>query len=119
MRTLLCILTLALVGCTTTVTPPPVPAHEASWDGSERNSGVISTDNQGFLVTPAFVSRYKALIKIYGDSTDDITGLPFFTPPLSSDFGLSQENNQWHISPAGMAAMIRMSQWKRAGRQTK
>lgn len=106
-------------GCST-VTPDATPAPAvASFDGGDLNSGILRFDAPlgGFVVTPHFVERYAALTRTYGDSTDPLTGLPFFSPALPLGFGLSQAATGEHvITPAGMACFVRMNTWRRSGR---
>lgn len=108
-------------GCST-VTPDPVPAPAvASFDGSALNSGILRFDQAAgaFVVTPHFVERYAALVRTYGDSRDSLTGLPYFTPALPLGFGLSEAPaaGEYHITPAAMAAFVKMNTWRRSGRQ--
>jgi uncharacterized protein YceK len=53
-------------GCTSTVTPDIVVPQQASYSGNERNSGLISHTDNGWVVDGNFRNRYNALIEIYG-----------------------------------------------------
>ena len=63
---------LALVAGCTTLAPRPVRTTQASFDSNAahtaqvQNSGIISADATGFLVTPHFIERYDALLANFG-----------------------------------------------------
>jgi hypothetical protein len=110
---------IAATGCTT-VTPAAVEAHQASWDGADQTSGILRAEAGGFVVTARFVERYDALVRIYGDASDRLTGLPYFSPALTLRYGLSQSPaGEYALSPEAMTYFVRMNQWRRAGRQPK
>jgi hypothetical protein len=45
-------------GCFVTVAPKPVVSHYASFDENVANSGIISSDANGFVVTQHFITRH-------------------------------------------------------------
>ncbi len=57
-----CGLVLLVAGCGNTnpltVAPHPVVSHYASPDANNFNSGIISADQNGFIVTPHFLDRH-------------------------------------------------------------
>lgn len=56
-----------------TIRPTPVVATQASLDGNVANSGAVAETPDYAVVTPHWVERYNALVKIYGKR---------WTPPL-------------------------------------
>jgi hypothetical protein len=77
---IVCVLSLCLLGCATSVVPKPVTGSTISYDGNERNSGIKQyIEGQGFLVTPHFRVRYNNLIEKYGKK---------FENPIKKDDGL-------------------------------
>lgn len=105
-------------GCTSTVTPDVVQSEQASWDGAQRNSGVVRVDQElgGFVVTERFAQRYAALVAVYGDARDGLTRLPYFTPALKAGHGISKRGDEWVMTPEAMAAFLKMNAWRKAGR---
>ncbi len=96
-------------GCAGTVTPKVVTSTQASFDGNEQNSGVISVQPNGYVVTAHFRDRYNALIADYGTA---------FTPPLSHDAGIARLTDYtWLIDREHMIKMIEMNTWRKSGRK--
>lgn len=116
----------ALPGCTGTITPKPVAARVASYDGNEQNSGILGkwdgtvwksysnkTDPrpewmpaiapEGYYVTAHFRDRYNSLIKSYGDK---------FAPRLRKDEGLIAVGPYWCINHQSLVRMIQMNTWR-------
>lgn len=94
--------------CTSTVTPVPVTASEASYDGTVADSGVISAvrDAQGsvtgWIVSERARARYNALIVRYGET--------MWTPVIGADYGLRAcEDGTWIMSPEAMVKFVAMS----------
>ncbi len=81
MMALLGLILYLITGCST-VTPKPVAATQASYDGNEANSGIL-----GFMadasvhITENARARYNDLIDVYGRD---------FDPPLRHDSGVTQ-----------------------------
>lgn len=94
-------------GCTSPVVPQAVAASEASYDGNEQNSGIISSTPSGFVVTGHFRERHNALIAVYGGD---------FAPVLKPDHGIAPiGDGRWLISKQAMIDFIQMNSWRRAG----
>ena len=107
---LFCILLLA--GCMTVV-QSPVRSNEASFDGNEQNSGVISKVSDGFVVSANFRDRYNILIETYSN-TKLQDGTPLFIPNIKKDFGIKPNNDgTFTINKQGMVIMVQLSSIKR------
>ena len=112
MKYLIILLTLSFSACTTII-PSTVNSNNASFDGNEQNSGIISTTMDGFKVTTHFRDRYNALIAVYGDAKQS-DGSPLFTPALIKDFGLtSNVDGTYTMTKQAMVFMVQMSEMKR------
>lgn len=57
-RILFLVLAASMAGCAPTIAPHRVVTHEASYDGNTQNSGIISSDSNGFVVTQHFLDRH-------------------------------------------------------------
>lgn len=103
---LTCLLLLALMfaGCGT-VAPKPVTA-EASWDGTNRNSGFIGWTTNGYgILTPHAHERYNALIEFYGDK---------FKPKLEKNYGtLEYMDGNYLFTPEAISDFAAMNRWRR------
>jgi hypothetical protein len=102
--------------------PPAVKnnvGQQASWDGTEQNSGIDSTwpagakgkDVKGFLVTSHFNARYEGLIAKYGNR---------FDPPVTRGQGIKAQPDGWYvINQQAMVWFLDMNQWNNNDRITK
>jgi hypothetical protein len=100
-------LCLLLTGCANTVRPTVVYSSQASWDGSDQNSGIISetADHHG-VVTPHFRDRYNRMIAVYGNRYD---------PPLRPDDGVqSTGTNTFLIDAQHFAYFFEMNKWRKS-----
>ena len=90
MNRLALILLLALTGCTRTLTvaPAPVVVRVAAASGNSFNGGTVSADMNGFVVTPEYVSEYRALLAQYPD---------VFTPRPAPDQGITRAGSDWRM----------------------
>ena len=96
-------------GCTSAVTPKPVPSEAASFDGNEQNSGVLSQDANGYLVTQHFRDRWTSLVRTYGRD---------FHPALDPDSGWEKAGpGAWRCDKQRMVFFLEMNAWLRAGLQ--
>jgi hypothetical protein len=79
------IVAVGLCGCTSTVAPKLAGETQASWDGTNQNSGIIglTVDHQAIITLHAS-DRYNGLITIYGAR---------FNPRLVPDAGLTRVGN--------------------------
>ena len=110
MKTLALILCLALTACGT-VKPERVTSAAASYDGNEQNSGIISANANGYVVTNHFRDRYNALAAVYGRD---------FTVPMTADAGLQQiSDSTWLIDRQHLSQFLEMNTWSRAGLRPK
>jgi hypothetical protein len=104
---LFCICGFLAPACTSTVTPARVEATQASFDGTEQNSGILGTQPGGFLVTAHFRDRFNALVADYGRA---------FAPALQRDEGLRPaDGGCWFIDAGAMARFVRMNAWRKSG----
>lgn len=113
MKLLALILCLALAGCTSTVTPDRVTSSVASFDGNEQNSGIISGNANGYVVTAHFRDRYNALVATYGRD---------FSPPIEPDAGIVEIESRkslYLIDRQHLAQFLEMNAWHRAGLKPK
>jgi len=101
------VLTFGVTGCAGTVVPRLVESQQASFDGNEQNSGIITSTPSGFVVTDHFRERYNALIATYGAD---------FKPGLKPDSGIAPiGGGQWLISKQAMVDFLTMNSWRKAG----
>jgi len=101
------VMPVLISGCGT-VTPERVRSEAASYDGNERNSGVIASTAEGFIVTTHFRARYNALIAVYGED---------FRPALPTDEGIrALDAGRWLIDKAHMVKFLEMNAWAKMGK---
>ena len=106
---IVCVLSLCLLGCATSVVPKPVTGSTISYDGNDRNSGIkLYIPEVGFLVTPHFRVRYNNLIEIYGKK---------FEKPLVRDEGITPFENKvdFTIDKQHMVYFVQMNTWYKSG----
>jgi len=112
MKHLAFIICLAFSGCLTVV-QHPVPSQQASFDGNDQNSGVISKSSDGFVITSNFRDRYNVLIETYSNSKLQ-DGTPLFIPPIKKDFGIKPNSDgTFTINKQAMVVMVQLSSMKR------
>jgi hypothetical protein len=98
-------------GCASVVHPERVEARQASFDGNEQTSGILSSTPSGFVVTDHFRERHNAMIATYGGD---------FIPALKPDHGIApMGGGRWLISKEGMTHFLEMNAWRRAGLKPK
>jgi hypothetical protein len=108
--TILCV-GLGLSGCAGTVTPDRISSSAASYDGNDQNSGIVSVNALGYLVTAHFRERYNALIETYGRD---------FTVPLKKDAGITEiDSSRALIDRQHLSKFLEMNAWNRAGLKPK
>jgi len=95
-------LALLLTGCT--VTPKVVHDAQASFDGTQQNSGILGFDGEGHcVITLHAVERYNALVDKYGKR---------FTPPLQRNQGLFlTDTNTAVMSFGSVEYFATMNRW--------
>lgn len=73
---------LFLCSCAGTVVQQSVYSTQASYDGTQQNSGIygVSLDRKYFVITPHYRDRYNDLIKDWST---------LFRPPLNKDDGIT------------------------------
>jgi len=102
-------LTISLVvtsGCTSTVTPRTVLSSQASWDGTNQNSGFIGFEGSAGIITPHARDRYNALLEIYGKK---------FNPPVTFDYGVwPYAGGNYIISPQALTYFTQMNRWRKS-----
>ena len=103
---------LAFPACThsLTIAPEPIKTTQASWDGNKQNSGIISVNEDGFLVTPHFMDRYQGLLARYGDR---------LTPRVRPDdtIGVSPEQENFRITGQVLQRFNRLNAMRKAEQQ--
>ncbi len=105
--TFIAIMVLACAGCT--VTPDRVAPAAASYDGGEANSGVLSIENEGAVVTPRLVDRYRALLAVYKNT---------FVPRVDPKVGvLKNPDGTFFITNEVVERLILLTEWRRMGRK--
>lgn len=95
-------------GCTSTVTPRTVLSSQASWDGTNQNSGFIGFEGSAGIITPHARDRYNALIEIYGKK---------FNPPITFDYGvwpMGETGGNYIISPQALTYFTQMNRWRKS-----
>lgn len=106
------LLLIGLVSGCSTVTgvfiPEPVPHTTISYDSGEKNSGIIGeVGTTGFEVTKGFITRYNAMIEIYGKK---------FVPELEKNAGVTElPNKNFCIDNERMVKFVQMNKWRKAG----
>lgn len=104
------VLSLALTaGCSSTVIPRVVVSNQASWDGTNQNSGFLRFEGSYGIITEHARDRYNALIETYGKK---------FVPPITQDYGVLPyyPAGTYSISPQGIAAFAQMNRWYKSTR---
>lgn len=97
---------LVLPGCNSTIGPGRVHTSEASFDGNEQNSGIVSSSPAGFVVTDHFIARYNVLVTTYGRD---------FSPALKPNEGvLLLGEGRWLVTKQVMVNFLTMNQWRKA-----
>ena len=96
-------------GCASTVTPAAVNRTQASWDGTNQNSGFVCYTNGGALITPHARDRYNELVKVYGGR---------FQPKLEVDDGISRGSPTelgapYFIDAEHLADFSAMNRWQK------
>lgn len=108
------LLTLSLTACYTTITPQKIADSSASFDGNERNSGLIALSRSGgAIVTPRARERYNGLIALYGRH---------FTPPLTEDYGVTVgfaagAPKNYTLTKEALVKFATMNRWKKEGKK--
>lgn len=109
------ILALFLAGCAHDTIRPTAPVSQtASYDSSVADSGIISMEADGFLVTAHFRDRYNAMVELYGNE-------PEFIPALTKDRGLTPSNRsgrgEYLCNGEAMSRFVQMNRWRKMGRK--
>lgn len=103
----LILILVLMTGCFGTVKPVKVTPQQASFDGTNQNSGVVSFDKVNHVgeVTPDWRLKYNGLIETYGDR---------FIPWLVKDYGLiSKPNGNWIATAEAFENRGKMELWRR------
>lgn len=99
-----------LGGCAPTYRPKAPASTQASWDGTNQNSGLIgfAADGSG-VITAHARDRYNALAYMYGY---------YFRPPVHADDGVTPTatNHVFFIDPQHLAYFATMNRWLKEGR---
>jgi hypothetical protein len=91
------------IGCAHTVVPTTeVRNSTASYDGNDKNSGIVSTCPGGFVVTDKFLARYDVLAEKYGAK---------FVPKVKKGDGVTGHV----IDSEHMVKFLQMNNWNKAG----
>lgn len=97
----------AVVSCT--IIPRTVRSREASFDGTNQNSGFVgwTADGKGVLTARAR-ARYNELVRLYGER---------FLPAIGSDYGIERHQTapeQWTITPEALVKFQTMTRWHKS-----
>jgi len=94
-------------GCTSTVAPRPVISYQASWDGTNQNSGFLGFVGASGIITEHARDRYNGLIDIYGKK---------FVPPIGHDYGILPyyPAGTYSISPQALTYFSQMNRWRKS-----
>jgi hypothetical protein len=103
-------LTAVLAGCAGTVAPKVVASSQASWDGTNQNSGSIDwAPGKRLIITAHARDRYNALIASYGSR---------FKPALVLDQDIEPTGtNTFLLAPAGIEHFSAMVRWDKQTRK--
>lgn len=100
-------LTACMAGCTGTVTPDPVSATQASFDGGAQTSGIITSADGGYVITARARERYNALIETYGAK---------WSPAIGQDYGCTPYfDGQYFLTNEALVKFLTMNQWRKMG----
>lgn len=91
-----------------TITPRTVRPVDASFDGTQKNSGFIgwTEDGRGSITSRAR-SRFNELVRHHGDK---------FLPPITPDYGLTPgTNGTWLITQESLVKFQTMNRWHKSG----
>lgn len=117
----LCATILLSSGCGwLTVTPPQVESHSASFDGNERNSGILGTNQAGlWILTPHAYDRAVTLVKLQ-PKLRAYNGNFQLATPLRRQFwtgnidGLAPyTNGTWTADNQTMTDLLLLNQWRK------
>lgn len=101
-----------LAGCAGTVAPKVVSSSQASWDGTNQNSGSVDwAPGKRLIITAHARDRYNALIGTYGNR---------FKPALKPDQDVepSGTGNTFLLAPGGIEHFAAMLRWDKQGRSS-
>jgi hypothetical protein len=109
------ILVCFLSGCAhDTIRPEAPKAQTASFDSTVQDSGIVSAEADGFLVTAHFRDRYNAMVELYGHE-------PEFIPPLERDRGIVPSHKpgrgEYLCNGEAMARFVQLNRWRKMGRK--
>ena len=107
-----------VLGCTSTVRPKVVEDNQVSFDGTNRNSGVLATVTNaqgsvtGAIITTHARDRYNALIDSYGG---------YYRPPLQKDAGVcpiptGAGVSSYLIDAQHLVEFMTMNRWSKQGK---
>jgi hypothetical protein len=85
----------------------PTENMTPSYDGNERNSGILSAEPYGFKVTPNFVKRFKVMADKYSSRFT-------VTPDVDKHVTKTADGN-YIIDRQGMVMFLDMNQWEKSG----
>jgi hypothetical protein len=98
-----------LLGCNPTIHPAQVKQRQASYSSTGQDSGLISTQPDGFLVNKEWVAAYDSLLDKYGQ---------FLTPPRKSGDrnGIYENGKYWAIEDFVLERQLKMNQMRLNGK---
>jgi hypothetical protein len=101
------VVAITLAGCVHTELPDVARAVTPSLDGNVANSGLLSLDEGGGIITANARERYNGLIALYGAA---------FVPPLTVNAGLTTATNGWRMDREHLADFAMMNRWHKNNR---
>ena len=98
-----------LAGCAPTIRPKVPAAAQASWDGTDQNSGFVGFDQAGAgILTSHARDRYNSLCDRYGG---------YFHPVVRAGDGISPTpTNTFLIDPQHLVYFATMNRWGKEGK---
>jgi hypothetical protein len=96
----------ALASCT--ITPRIVRPPDASFDGTQKNSGFLGwTDDGQGIITARARARFNELVRLHGHK---------FLPALAPDYGITPgaTNGQWLITQEALVKFQTMNRWQKS-----
>lgn len=106
LRIVLCAIALVVVGCSSTITPTQVSSEQASFDGTEQNSGIVSAVDGGYVITERARARYNELVAAYGS---------VWSPAIGADYGVTPySDGRYYITNEAASKFRTMNLLKKA-----
>lgn len=117
---LMLVICMGTSGCLTkTIRTEDRRAQSASHDGNVQDSGLISIDDSGALITSHARNRFNSLVLEYGNDTA-------FNPPLKVDDGITEAGKElsatykrgplYYMTHQSVVNFVKLNRWRRNGK---